>query len=288
MFGFAGGALCSFYITDMVLVWADTLTPEKNHKKALELGITGFDEEKYRVLKQNLASAFNESASKVRFPDVSLTTILVEVKLSKRLVWPFTAHICDLESALDFFRGICGQSLANHGLSLYKQFQLENMIHLRDEYVLYLEENYKTVNGTELMEKYRRQHPESAKLLTKYTKTEFDSTVGSRYAEYLNQTTTNEPRLWKEFDLLAKHQKEWATYSQDSEETRNHQEEHEDKSVSEKSAETRQKRRRSDADEDSKRIKLEPEEEKIIAHSQSPSKRISPTKRKRLGLVGKR
>ncbi|OBA16993.1 hypothetical protein METBIDRAFT_17472, partial [Metschnikowia bicuspidata var. bicuspidata NRRL YB-4993] len=170
MFGFSRFALCTFYVTDLVLVWADTPATEDIYKKALERGISGFDEEKRSILMCNLAAAVSESPSHIRFSCPSLQTIAAEVKLSENLSWSFNADLCDSRVSSDFFRGLCCQSLANHGLSLYRGFQMENMIRTRDEYILYLEENYKTVNGTELMSKYRRQHAGSASILLRYSK----------------------------------------------------------------------------------------------------------------------
>ncbi|KAM9889831.1 hypothetical protein OXX79_011864 [Metschnikowia pulcherrima] len=186
--------------------------------------------------------------------------------------------------------------LANHSLSLFREHQLENLVRVRDEYTLYLEENYKTVNGTELMDKYRRQHPDSAKLLERDSKSDLGSKMTFLYSDYLRKSKAQNPQSWpwKDLELMARRQEEWANALQAMPK---------DSSLlcQKSSAEltalqmfaTSQKRNRSHSDEDipsKSRIKLEPDSEKDspVSQSSSPSRKISPTKRKRLGYLGRR
>ncbi|GEQ67170.1 hypothetical protein JCM33374_g833 [Metschnikowia sp. JCM 33374] len=296
MCGFTYGASYSLFITDMVSVWSDAPTAEKIYKKALDRGITDFDEDKLQFLKSNLAMAFCESVSDILFSSTSSSVITAEVKVSEYLSWSFDAEICDTKITSDFFRALCCQSFSNNSLSLYREFLLESMIRTRDKYILYLEENYKTVNGTELMDKYRRQHPEAAKQLQKYSKEDFDSNLGSSYSEYLKKTTTEDPqsRVWKEFTVMAKHQHEWVKSAEKARGLSEHQLTNVPKGSSSDNLPTNVKKRRGSQPEDDherkSRIKIEHEDGLKLTPEQSSSttKKLSPAKRKRLGLVGKR
>lgn len=296
MCGLVEGALYSLYITNMKLVWQDAPSIEQVHRKALQKGLTDFDHEKRRILISNLATAVRESCGEVTFSFSSPLLIRAKAKISETLSWNFGADLCDPQKTATFYRDLCFQMLANHSYSLFREHQLENLVRVRDDYTLYLEENYKTVNGTELMDKYRRQHPDSAKLLERDSKSDLDSKMTFLYSDYLGKSKAQNPQSWpwKDLELMARRQEEWANALQAM-----------PKDLSllwqKSSAEltprqiyaTSQKRSRSHSDEDipSKLwIKLEPDSEKDspVSQSLSPSRKISPTKRKRLGYLGRR
>ncbi|KAM9932953.1 hypothetical protein OXX80_007422 [Metschnikowia pulcherrima] len=186
--------------------------------------------------------------------------------------------------------------LANHSYSVFREHQLENLIRVRDDYTLYLEENYKTVNGTELMDKYRRQHPGSAKLLERDSKSDIDSRMTFLYSDYLGKNKAQDLQTWpwKDLELMARRQEQWANalHAMPRDSSLLGQKFFADSTPPQMFANS-QKRRGSHSDEDipsKSRIKLEPDSEKDIPVSQpsSPSKKISPTKRKRLGYLGRK
>lgn len=114
--------------------------------------------------------------------------ILLRVEISPTITWTFTARRCDSALAARFFAHASRQAFAQASALRYKVSVLESALAAKDNYTLYLEENYKTVNGSELMQKYRRQHKDDAQWLGKLLAEEFDALVRERLRKSLDSS----------------------------------------------------------------------------------------------------
>lgn len=176
------GAPYSLYVTDMHLVWRDEPSAADINIAATELGLVDFDSHKIEYLSVQLESFFAsidssdatidadgatvraDNGCKVRFT-VSDHLITLTVQLNKDVVWTMRARKCPAQVSCSFFLSLCLLGFANHSYLLFQVHQLRKAIAVKEQYTLYLEENYKTVNGTELMDKYKRQNPEERRVL---------------------------------------------------------------------------------------------------------------------------
>lgn len=183
MYGFVESAPYTLLVTDWSEVWIDSPTRERVHDKAVRAGVADFDDDKLRYLVAQLAQRV--ALGLVRF--AGREKLVAEATVNATLAWHFDLERADAGRAARFFRDLARSGVANHCFLLYKVRRLEAMVRARDQYTLYLEENYKTINGTELMDKYRRQHRDEAEVLAPYSRTDVDDAVLSGYKK-LEQT----------------------------------------------------------------------------------------------------
>lgn len=173
MYGFSQCAPYSLYLTNWTDVWVDAPPLDALYARARRAGMPDFDAAKLRYLTRQLAAKL---AGPVRFTFAG-TNALLDLPVTPQLTWLFALAPASPAEAARVFRNLALQSFANHSLLQAKVRLLENMVRARDTYTLYLEENYKTINGTELMDKYRRQHRDEARFLDKYVRDETDAEV---------------------------------------------------------------------------------------------------------------
>lgn len=167
-------------MSDMADVWRHAPDADEIRKSALSANISDFDSEKLNYLVRRFGELFASPQSNLTFrvtdPDME-----IRLEISENLTWTFLLTKClDLQKSR-FFRDFCLLSIKAYSFLQHKAAKLEDVIHIQQKYALYLEENYKTVNGTELMDKYKRQHPEDAKLLLDFDKEQFDSVCRNEY-----------------------------------------------------------------------------------------------------------
>ena len=272
MYGFARRSPYAVYVTDLSNLWLDEPSEEKVQKLALSEGISDFDASKYDLLLSQLETAFND-AQKLEFSAPSDGPITIKAPLSSELVWNFELVKADEKVTSLFFSQVFTHSLSNHNYLLFRIAKLESMIRTRDNYMLYLEENYKTVNGTELIDKYRRQRPDDAKLLTRYDSdaTKLDTSSSFRNLMLKNTDADLHQLLWRIVSAAVDDEHTWKSSIANPE-----------KDVVAETVPSVIKRERDTASDSItlKRIKLEPLEQvpKIKQKSTSP-------RRKRIGIV---
>lgn len=199
MYGFCASAPYLVYVTDLTKVWVDAPACEKVQKMAVAAGITNFDEAKLRYLVGQLEAQVDSFEMR----KVSDSVISAHTTVADGLKWTFSLELAVPEDAAEFFRKLSLVQFANHSFLLYKVAQLEAIIRARDKYTLYLEENYKTINGSELMNKYRRQHLDETELLQKFNKEQCDTRIRSQYQKRNARTT------WNSVSIVVKDTSTW-------------------------------------------------------------------------------
>lgn len=244
------------------------------YKNAVLAGLSDFDTLKLAVFVAQLEETF-VSSDLLRFSESENDSIMVEAPISKDFVWKLQLQRADPETAASFFSQQLTRSLLNHNYLLYKIAKLEEIIAAKDNYNLYLEENYKTVNGSELIDKYKRQHPNEAEYMAKYNRGATDVSVGSAYRNYTlkhlaKDNATDDLVFWSYVRTAVGDSRTWKSSAVKSESTL----------IKEESAPSlkREIEHTSSGGLTSKKIKLEPTEVKI------KQKQISP-RRKRIGMI---
>lgn len=198
MYGFARCSPYAVYVTDMVRLWHECPTEEAVSKKAVLMGVSDFDSHKLALFVSQLEDLF-VSSNRLRFSSPSDTAVDVAAPLSNELTWEFHLQRVGPEATAVFFGNQLTHSLLNHSFLLYKIAKLEETIRAKDTYTLYLEENYRTVNGAELIDKYKRQHPHESEALSKYSRESTETAVCSAYK---NLTLKNYARAGNENLLI--------------------------------------------------------------------------------------
>lgn len=282
MYGFA--PLCTqayaVYVSDMEKVWMGKYGKEKVFETAESLGIVDFDEEKFVLLINELASLFEAGLVKlVRDSDVTFT---VEAKIMGHITWTFELDLAESSEAAAFFKNVLVSEFANHSFLTYKISQLENLIRARDEYTLYLEENYKTVNGSELIDKYRRQHVDASRLLARYDRTVSNSRITEQYKNLVERHHADgKSRAWANAEISFKDETAWSA--------------NKGLSLEKSSIEMEVEQDYVEVKQEHVEVKQEQEQTKIssLKKELSPPKRVktepgTSPKRKRVGILGRR
>lgn len=192
-------------MTDMVGVW--TCRPEEDDvaTAAAEANISDFSPEKLRLLVLLFEALFATPQLKLALTENG-TEISIVTDISDVLKWQFHLKRLSSEAELDFFASLCLQSYHTHSFLKHLALKLESTIRIQQKYILYLEENYKTVNGSELMEKYKRQHPEDARDLEEFSRDEFMAACRKEYVPAedkwaLIEDATKDAVVWKTPDV---------------------------------------------------------------------------------------
>lgn len=158
------GPTFEVYVGDMENVWRHSPSEEDIREKAALASISDFDSERYSYLIGCFRAAFAEPQKNLTF-ELRDSTMRIETIISDGLTWVFCLKKCLLSESTFFYRDLCLLSFGGYSFLQYKARKLQEMVQTQLKYALYLEENYKTINGTELIDKYRRQHPAEAKYL---------------------------------------------------------------------------------------------------------------------------
>lgn len=206
-----GNSPYAVYLSDMEMVWFTSPTKKEVCDKASAQGISDFDESKLAFFVGELVKMFGAQSPSLKFFRQSNVLFTIETQVAQNIPWHFELRLADSSETASFFRNVCVSTFANHNFLLYKISQLEHLIKARDKYIVYLEENYKTINGMELMEKYKRQHVEDARLLVNYDKDSTNLRIRTLYRNYLKRQTEWNPenRLWDNLKVALKDKSTW-------------------------------------------------------------------------------
>lgn len=274
MYGFARRSPYAVYVTDLVRLWHDCPTEETVHKNAVVAGLSDFDSAKLSVFVSQLEDVFANS-HQLRFSAPEDNAVEVEAPLTKEFTWKIHLQQADAEAASAFFSQQLTHSLFNHNFLLFKIAKLEEALRSKDNYTLYLEENYKTVNGSQLIDKYKRQHANESESLSKYNHDTADIAVCSAYRNLTlkhsaKAASGNALFLWNYISTAVNDSLTWKSSIVKSEKI----------SIEEESTQSlkREIEKPTSSGSRLKKIKLEPPEVKV------KQKQISP-RRKRIGMV---
>lgn len=172
-------------------MWAETASEDEFARRARELGLLRVDSETLRLLGDEIQLEFDLGNALIELLDDSY---LVSVELPS-LTWQMRLQKLAPPQTAAFLASLNVSQFANHSYLAYKVSQLEKAMRAKDKYTLYLEENYKTVNGTALMDKYRRQNAGDAALLEPYSRNAFDTRIREQYG-LLERKLEADPNLW--------------------------------------------------------------------------------------------
>lgn len=199
------------YLSDMRSVWFTSPTEKEVNDKARAHGISDFNEAKLAFFVGELVKLFGAQSLSLTFSRKSRVLFTIDVQVAENLPWTFQLKLADASETASFFRNVCVSTFANHSYLVFKISQLEHLIRARDKYILYLEENYKTVNGRELMDKYKRQHVGDARLLAPYEREPSNQRIKSLYRKYLSTQKHLDPetRIWDNINVALKDDSTW-------------------------------------------------------------------------------
>lgn len=172
-------------------MWAETASQDELAGRARDLGLLRVDSETLRLLGDEIQLEFDLGNALIELLGESY---LVSVELPS-LTWQMRLQKLAPQQAAAFLASLNVSQFANHSYLAYKVSQLEKAMRAKDKYTLYLEENYKTVNGTALMDKYRRQNAGDAALLEPYSRNAFDTRIREQYG-LLERKLEADPNLW--------------------------------------------------------------------------------------------
>lgn len=177
----------------MADVWRHSPNTEEIRKTAICNNISDFDSEKLIYLVRRFKTLFASSPGTDLTFKVIDPEIVISLQVSENLTWKFDLKKCLESEKAVFFAHFCLLSFSASAFLQLKAAKLEEVIAIQQKYALYLEENYKTVNGTELMDKYKRQHPDDAKYLLEFESSLFDTICRN---EYMDQSLQQGSKTW--------------------------------------------------------------------------------------------
>ncbi|PVH15407.1 uncharacterized protein CXQ87_003247 [Candidozyma duobushaemuli] len=258
----------SCYLTDLGSVWAETASRDDVAERARALGLSRVDSDTLGVLESEIQAAFDDKSVHIK---QSGDLYIVSVDLPN-LTWKMRLQKMDPPHAASFLASLNISQFANHSYLAYKVSQLEKALRAKDKYTLYLEENYKTVNGTVLMDKYRRQNADDAPFLQPYSRGIFDGRVRESYGS-LGRKLEADPGsrdslIWNLIDSVTQDVQTWKAgqwiQSSDTAAVKTEQ----DTMIGEPT-------------------KVKTEERSVDLKNESPSPKVeSPSKRRRVGILG--
>lgn len=183
----------ALYVTDWASVWTHVPTPDELAGMAEDAGILDFDTEKYNYLVAQLAAAFAEKS--VLYAQPAPQTIVATAQISDQVTWTLDAGLASDAAAKGFFRDMLAMGYTQ---AMFFEFELQRLhavVAAKERYITYLEENYKTVNGSELIDKYKRQHKSQRGHLDKLVPASFRQLSVNLFAGKLRQWD-DDTRQW--------------------------------------------------------------------------------------------
>ncbi|CCE86371.1 Piso0_004856 [Millerozyma farinosa CBS 7064] len=148
--------------TDLKNVWIERLNKSQIIKKAKRFGIEDLGdkiEDLLTVFSEGFGARSKDKTLKFEINDRSLgATNVINIVFEQDVQWRFELERQSCQIATEFFASMNMQQFRNHVFLDYKVQQLEKAIKDKDHYILYLEQNYKAVNGNEIIRKFHRMN----------------------------------------------------------------------------------------------------------------------------------
>lgn len=185
----------SVYITDFKNVWLECLSKQDIIAKANGYGIQDTEDEKLDYLLEVLTNGFKcEDADKTllfSMAKINETVIdtenIIRVNFNGEIEWDFSVVKQPPATAIDIISQINFQQFENHNYLNYKVEELERLVNIKDHYIVYLTENYKAINGDELIKKYRKNNKSDAKYLHKYDREVWNRKMENSYLDIIQR-----------------------------------------------------------------------------------------------------
>lgn len=211
----------SIYITDFKNVWLERLSKQDIIDKANSYGIEDTEDEKLHYLLEVLRNG-------VECGDVDKTLLFsitkinrtmsdnentIQAKFTGEIDWDFSVVKQSPSNAIDVISQINFQQFENHNYLNYKVEQLERLINIKDHYIIYLSENYKAINGDELIKKYRKNNKADAKYLHKYDRKLWSRKTENSYMDVVKkEQNSNEnwyDKVWLSIEKSINDKRSW-------------------------------------------------------------------------------
>lgn len=148
MYGAAHTLPYTVFLTDLQSLWVDAPTVLQVSSEAARGGLQ-ITTEKLAYLVEKLVKSVNEGEF-----ECDLKQKIIKGKVDE-LKWTFTLAKADEAQTCSFLSAFSTRSLDNHAKLIDRISALERRLQEKDKYIMYLEENYKTINGSDLIDRYK-------------------------------------------------------------------------------------------------------------------------------------
>lgn len=211
----------SIYVTDFKNVWIEELSKQNIIERANSYGIEDTEDEKLyyllEVLKNGVESRDADKPLLFSVDEINRAELLKENailgKFNGEIEWDFTIRKQPPSVAIDVISQINFQQCENHNYLNYKIEQLERLINIKDHYISFLSENYKAINGDQLIKKYRKNNKADAKYLHKYDKTLWSRNTENSYKDVVtkkqNSNENIDDRVWSSIEKSINDKSSW-------------------------------------------------------------------------------
>lgn len=189
----------TIYCTNFYDAWIEKLNKEDIIAKATETGIEITNDETLDVLLQTFSDRFNEDliseslTFEVETPIKKEDSIATEgsanitIHFQHDVEWSFYLSLASERVRSQILSMINIHQCMNQNFLMYKINKLESLIEAKDKYTLFLSENYKAINGEDLIKKYIHNNKADSEYLAKYNKERWDASIQSSYASMLRK-----------------------------------------------------------------------------------------------------
>lgn len=183
-------------ITDFKNVWKEFLDKKDIITKAASYGVEDLSNVQLNYLLDRMKSTSEQATeSKFQFQkdgDDVRGIILFEIDVG--FPWAVKLHKVELPDVVDVLAAINYQQFGIHDYMRYKIEELEKIINSKDRYTTYLEENYKTLNGDELIRKYKNSILDYPHHLDNYRNTETSEKIKRSYERKMARVIKATPK----------------------------------------------------------------------------------------------
>ncbi|CCE85273.1 Piso0_004856 [Millerozyma farinosa CBS 7064] len=202
--------------TDLNDVWIERLNKSQIIKKAKRFGIEDLSdkvEDLLAVFSEGFGSRSKNKTLKFEINDQSLgATDVINIIFAQDIQWRFELQKQSHQIATEFFASMNIQQFRNHAFLDYKIQQLERAIKDKDHYILYLEQNYKAVNGNEIIRKFHRMNENQVTFAKPFDMEEWHKKVGLSYKPRYSSDESDgseKTTMWRQIEESVSNQDTW-------------------------------------------------------------------------------
>lgn len=137
---------------------------------------------------------------------------VIDIVFKQEVQWKFELEKQSYQIATEFFASMNMQQFKNHAFLIYKIQQLEKAIKDKDHYILYLEQNYKAVNGNEIIKKFHRINENQVTFAKPFDVEEWKQKIGLSYRSLFSSGKSHEREKvvpWRDVEELILDRNTW-------------------------------------------------------------------------------
>lgn len=202
--------------TDLNNVWIERLDKSQIIKKAKRFGIEDLNdkiEDLLTIFSEGFGARSKDKTLKFEINDQSLgATDVINIEFEQDVQWKFELEKQSCQIATEFFVSMNMQQFRNHAFLNYKIQQLEKAIKDKDHYMLYLEQNYKAVNGNEIIKKFHRMNENQVTFAKPFDMEEWNQKIRLSYKPRSSADESDVPEktvIWRYIEELISDQNTW-------------------------------------------------------------------------------